>query len=262
MTDGHRLCANAQCNRLLPLSMFRLLRGKYKTWYSRCCLGCIREKNAAYKRNVYKNAPHREKILLANKKHYSLNKNKILTNMKLYYENNKGTIKIRSSAYGKSNREKLRKYERQYRIKNKDRIKITKKIYRDNILSIDLNYKLRTNISSAIRHALKKKNYSKDKKSINDYIDYSIQELKEHLESLFEPWMNWNNWGVYNYNMWNDNDSSTWTWNIDHIIPHSQFDYTSMEDDEFKACWSLSNLRPYSSKHNIIDGSIRIRHAH
>lgn len=28
-----------------------------------------------------------------------------------------------------------------------------------------------------------------------------------------------------------------------------------MEDEEFKKCWALSNLRPYSAKQNIIDGA-------
>jgi hypothetical protein len=49
------------------------------------------------------------------------------------------------------------------------------------------------------------------------------------------------------------NKSTTWTWNIDHIIPHSTFKYISMEDQSFKECWSLTNLRPYSAKQNILD---------
>jgi hypothetical protein len=69
--------------------------------------------------------------------------------------------------------------------------------------------------------------------------------------------MNWNNYGIYYTNLWNDNDPSTWVWNIDHIIPQSKLPYTSMEDDNFKKCWALDNLRPYSAKQNIIDGNKR-----
>jgi hypothetical protein len=72
---------------------------------------------------------------------------------------------------------------------------------------------------------------------------------------LFEPWMNWNNHGTYIPDKWDDNDPSTWTWQLDHIISHSQFNYKSMEDDDFKSCWDFKNLRPYSSKQNILDGS-------
>jgi hypothetical protein len=63
--------------------------------------------------------------------------------------------------------------------------------------------------------------------------------------------MNWYNWGKYSLSTWDDNDSSTWTWNIDHIIPASNFKYVSVTDSEFLKCWSLENLRPYSAKSNL-----------
>ena len=67
--------------------------------------------------------------------------------------------------------------------------------------------------------------------------------------------MNWGNWGKYNKNTWKDNDPNTWKWNLDYIIPQSHFKYTSMQDEEFKKCWALENLRPYSAKQNILDGA-------
>ena len=70
--------------------------------------------------------------------------------------------------------------------------------------------------------------------------------------------MNWQNWGRYNRKTWDDNDKSTWTWNIDHIIPKSNFYYTSMGDENFKKCWALENLRPYPSKLNIIEQDRKI----
>lgn len=87
-----------------------------------------------------------------------------------------------------------------------------------------------------------------------------MDELIIHLENLFEPWMSWDNYGRYNAKTWNDNDETTWTWQIDHIKPHSLFNYKSMENYGFKLCWALSNLRPYSSKQNFLDGISRIRH--
>ena len=85
-----------------------------------------------------------------------------------------------------------------------------------------------------------------------------MNDLKNHIENQFELWMNWENHGIYNKNMWNDNDPQTWTWQIDHIIPHSTFKYTSMEDQTFKDCWDRSNLRPLSAKQNIKDGNRRL----
>ena len=72
--------------------------------------------------------------------------------------------------------------------------------------------------------------------------------------------MNWDNHGAYTPKTWDDNDSTTWVWQIDHLIPESDFDYTSPTDPEFKECWSLKNLRPYSAKQNILDGVNRTRH--
>lgn len=114
-------------------------------------------------------------------------------------------------------------------------------------------FKMRRLISSSINKSLKKNNSSKET-SIIDFLPYTINELKQHLESQFEPWMNWDNWGTYNIKTWDDNDSSTWTWQIDHIIPQSELPYNSMQHPNFKKCWDLANLRPLSARTNIEDG--------
>ena len=93
------------------------------------------------------------------------------------------------------------------------------------------------------------------------YLPYTMDDLKRHLEAQFEPWMNWDNHGRYDPKTWDDNDPTTWTWQIDHKKPHSEFDYTTMDCQEFRDCWALSNLRPYSAKQNNIDGGSRARHS-
>lgn len=184
------------------------------------------------------------------------NKFKILIDKKEYYEKNKKIIIINARAYYKENKEEILKRHKIYDQNHKKERNFSQKIRRKN----DSNYKLRTNISTLIGLSLRRNNGSKNGKSIINNTLYSIEELKKHLESLFESWMTWDNWGVYNSKTWDDNDQSTWTWQIDHIIPQSTFKYTSMEDEEFKACWALENLRPLSSKINIIEGSLRLRH--
>jgi len=91
-------------------------------------------------------------------------------------------------------------------------------------------------------------------------LGYTIEELKEHIEKQFEPWMNWGNWGVYKPKLWNDNDKSTWVWHIDHIVPHSEFIYNNINDNDFKNAWNLNNLRPLNAKQNVLDGCARKRH--
>jgi len=118
-------------------------------------------------------------------------------------------------------------------------------------------YVIKSSISHSIWVRLKSK---KNNKSCLNYLSYSISDLKLHLEKQFEPWMNWINYGRYKADDWNDNDQSTWKWQIDHIIPQSDLPYLSMEDDNFKKCWALENLRPYSAKQNLVDGVRRTRH--
>jgi hypothetical protein len=169
------------------------------------------------------------------------NKDHITQYNKNYYQSNKDREQKRSIDYYYDNTNKIKKYRRKYFKKRR---------------SIDVNFNLRKVISTSINRNIKSNNDNKNRKSVLNFLPYSIRELKEHLEKLFEPWMNWNNYGSYKKQTWNDNDPSTWTWNIDHIIPHSEYKYTSMEEVEFQECWKLSNLRPLSSKQNLLKGSL------
>lgn len=184
------------------------------------------------------------------KQYYIENKEKIEIYRKQYYKNNSAKIIEKQNIRDKNHKEEKTIYNKQYRATHK--IKKTK--------PKTLETKLRQNISNAIYQNLKHNGSTKAGKSILKFLPYTIKELKNYIESIFEPWMNWNNRGSYNPKTWSDNDSSTWVWNLDHIIPHSNFQYTSMEDESFKQCWALSNLRPLSAKKNIYDGATKIRH--
>jgi hypothetical protein len=144
-------------------------------------------------------------------------------------------------------------YKKRWKLKNKFKIN---QQYKEKITS-DPCFKLRKRISCAIYKILNKKN---TKISIINVLPYTMEELKTHLQSLFEPWMTWDNWGRYNSKTWNDLDKNTWTWQIDHIVPQSILSYKNEKDYNFIKCWSLSNLRPLSSKQNILDGCFRNRH--
>jgi hypothetical protein len=90
---------------------------------------------------------------------------------------------------------------------------------------------------------LKRNKGSKQGESILKYLPYSMDELKLHLESQFEDWMNWDNWGVVSL--------TKKTWQIDHIIPQSKLLYDRMDHPNFFKCWSLDNLRPLEAFANI-----------
>lgn len=175
------------------------------------------------------------------------------------FECEKNINKIQCKKYYKKTKPERLKQIKEYYINNKEKYLKYNRTYRKIKRNIDITFKLRTNISNTIYSFLKKNKLSKNK-SIIDKLPFKFEELKTHLESLFEPWMNWNNWSKFIKDKWDDDDSSTWTWQIDHIIPHSTFKYKSMDDELFIKCWSLNNLRPYSSKLNQHDGVTRIRH--
>src|SRR5258708_388513 len=66
-----------------------------------------------------------------------------------------------------------------------------------------------------------------------------------------KPWMTWDNYGVLRRVKFNINDVSTWTWHLDHIVPHSLFKYSTMECQEFRDCWALGNLQPLAAHKNL-----------
>lgn len=187
--------------------------------------------------------------------YYQEHRAEILNRVKNYTTTNIESIRIYLSEYYQSHSEELRAKSKENYQENKERILSRARVYQKNRRSADPIFRLHGNVSLSIRRELKNNGVSKNNKSIITYLPYSIQELKKYLETLFEPWMTWENWGKYDLATWDNNDSTTWTWQIDHVIPHSKFHYTSMEDQAFKDCWALTNLRPYSAKQNVIDGS-------
>ena len=218
----------------------------------------IKKYHKEYDKNYY--LTNKKSILQYKKSYYKANYQIIIQNRKIYYKNNLNKIKLYNQIYLNKNKQHILNKSKQYFIKNSDKIKKYQKEYIKNRKKYDLKLRLKCSISANISFYLRSHCFNKNKQSTLKYLPYSINELKEHLENRFESWMNWNNYGRYDAKLWNDNDVSTWTWQIDHIIPHSTFNYSSMNDEDFKKCWSLNNLRPLSSKQNFIDGINRTRH--
>lgn len=92
-------------------------------------------------------------------------------------------------------------------------------------------FRISRNISIAIRKSLHTGKGGK----WETLVGYTISDLKQHLESQFQPGMSWNNYGE---------------WHIDHIRPVSSFHFTNTESHNFKDCWALSNLQPLWARDN------------
>lgn len=84
---------------------------------------------------------------------------------------------------------------------------------------------------------------------LKEHCGYDQHDLKEHLESKFTDSMTWDSWGRVD-----KAKREGFSWNIDHIIPHSTFPYASWDDENFKECWSLDNLRPMGAIVNSVRG--------
>lgn len=94
--------------------------------------------------------------------------------------------------------------------------------------------KLARNISRRMRQSL-----NGERKSLSWclLVNYTLEELRIHLERGFDINMSWDNYGTY--------------WNIDHKKPLSLFNITSDRCDDFKKCWDLDNLQPMVAVDNF-----------
>jgi len=95
--------------------------------------------------------------------------------------------------------------------------------------------RLRSSVSSGISHSIK--GSTKGGKRWESLVGYNTTDLMAHLERQFLKGMTWDNYGE---------------WHIDHVIPVASFAIDSPECQDFKACWSLSNLRPLWARDNIV----------
>ena len=173
-----------------------------------------------------------------NKKYYQQNKDIALQYRKKYYQNNKDKILIAVNKYYILNKEHIYQIKKIYKKNNRKNINRKQRQKRKENISI----RLRHNISSEITRTMKINKIIKNN-SIWNKLLYTPQELKSHLESLWEPWMSWDNYGAAN--------TKKRTWQIDHIIPQSKLSFESLDHPNFLKCWSLENLRPLDSIENI-----------
>jgi hypothetical protein len=92
----------------------------------------------------------------------------------------------------------------------------------------DPEYKLLHVLRNKLLHIVKKQGVAKSNRAII-LTGCSKQELKQHLESQFQPGMSWDNYGKGG-------------WVIDHIKPCAAFDFTDPKQQE--ECFHYTNLQP------------------
>lgn len=154
---------------------------------------------------------------------------------KKWREKNKEKLNEYVKTWYEQNKEYRKKYIKEYRENNVDKIRQIKRDYERKRKASDPLYKLITNFRTAIWTVLKESNVDKYGHYF-DVLQYSPEELINHLEKQFKDDMTWDNYGI---------------WHVDHKLPITSFDIQEMGDEEFMKCWSLDNLQPMWGEENI-----------
>jgi hypothetical protein len=224
-----------KCKKYLSYEFFYKNR-KSKDGYKNSCKECSRDILREYRKK---------------------NPDKVKKNRKENYQKNSEKFRARAREWSKDNKSKKSEiFKKWYEKNKKNHLEKKKKIRKTEIYRKKAREYYKKNeiitlkfvVSSHIRNALKRNGGSKNGQSILDRLPYTLQQLKEHLENQFEPWMNWENHGSYKI----DEER---VWHIDHIIPQYELPYDSYEHENFLKCWDLKNLRPLEASLNLKKGS-------
>jgi len=205
-----------------------------------------------------------EKIKAYSKAWYAANFEKRKTQGKAYYTANSEKCNAASKAWSKANPEEHKAWVKAWRDANPEKAKAATKAWRakspekykagvkawrkvnpEKVLEYarkhrsTLKGKLNSNMSRGISQSLR--NNTKAGRHWEALVDFTVDQLKKHLEKLFKPGMTWENQGSY--------------WEIDHKIPIAVFNFKTPEHLDFKKCWSLKNLQPLETSKNRSKGA-------
>ena len=100
----------------------------------------------------------------------------------------------------------------------------------------DLKYQLNQRIGGLIRSCIKRG--SKNSRHWENLIGYTVYQLKKRLQQTMPEGYCWQ-------------DFLGGKLHIDHIIPVRAFTFETPEDEEFKQCWNLHNLRLLPDLENL-----------
>jgi hypothetical protein len=206
-----------------------------------------RNKEKHLKKSKEKYSEDKEKHLERTKKYYENNKEKCLEKQKNYKDNNKEYYKELQKKYKldhpnynkeyyEKNKEKYSELMKRWYQKNKEEFNKKGNEYSKNRRKSDPMIKLIGYIRTRLWVALG----SKRSKRTKDIFGCELNELKQHIESQFESWMNWENWGM-----------GDGKWVVDHIKPIS----SAKSEEEVYRLNHYTNLRPLCWRKNLEKGA-------
>ncbi len=149
----------------------------------------------------------------------------------------------RVRAWTKANRERHNEYAKRTRAsRSGKRLEAHREWRRDHERKrrLDPQYRLLQSVRAQINMVVRDKF---DGGGLLRRLGYSRADLIAHIERQFERGMTWANYG---------GNGRKGGWELDHRIPCAAFDMT--DDEQFRQCWALSNLRPLWSEKNRSKG--------
>lgn len=190
---------------------------------------------------------------VCDKTYRDANKERAVKYNQEYREENKESLKVQGKEYRENHKEEKSEYDKNYREENKEMIAARDKVYRENNAAElqakkliyrsnkyknNPHFKLNRIVAQKIRHALK---HTQNKKKYFYGLNYSIEELKNHLIKTLPEGYTWNDYlsGIIQ---------------IDHKKPLALFYYTSIDEPEFKECWDIDNLQLLLARDNLMKG--------
>jgi hypothetical protein len=150
---------------------------------------------------------------------------------------NQGYSKRYKKSWYAKNSEYAKAESKRWRTENPEKVRVLSKQSRDKLLMT-----ARGKLSQRMRNGMIKSLHgTKNRHHWEDLVDFTVEQLKEHIERQLLPGMTWENYGP--------------VWHVDHKIPIAAFNFTAPGDLDFKKCWALKNLQPMWAKENWSKGA-------
>lgn len=158
----------------------------------------------------------------------------------------------RNREWRKNNPQSAKLSAMKWKSKNKDRIRETalmcrqknREVYREKQRRSDARLQtqpyhvIKKRFKARLRQMIKGVSFGPSEKLFG----FTRNELLQHIENRFAPDMSWE--ALVRGEI-----------HIDHIRPVSSFNIKSIDDPDFKICWSLDNLQPLWAKDNYLKGA-------
>jgi hypothetical protein len=146
--------------------------------------------------------------------------------------------KERHQEYYVKNKSRAYATHKMWKIKNIEKMRIYYRKYNKKLFLTSLRHVINQRISAGIRQAI---GDNKGGRKWESLVGYTLSDLRNRLNDTMPSGYTWDD--LYRGKL-----------HIDHIRPVSSFHYESYDDDDFKACWDINNLRLLPAVENLKKG--------